>query len=58
MAEIRAFKGIRYSGRDGEALSAVLAPPYDVIDAEQQRSLYDSDLYNVVRLILDKERPC
>ncbi|MDD3926542.1 MAG: DUF1015 domain-containing protein [bacterium] len=57
MAEIRAFRGIRYSGRDGASLSSVLAPPYDVIDSDQQRGLCDSDPYNVVRLILDQDRP-
>lgn len=57
MAEIRAFRGIRYSARDGASLAAVLAPPYDVINSDQQHNLCDSDPYNVVRLILDKECP-
>jgi uncharacterized protein (DUF1015 family) len=57
MAEIRAFRGIRYSARDGASLAAVLAPPYDVINSDQQHNLCDSDPYNVVRLILDEECP-
>jgi len=41
MAEIRAFRGVRYDlGRVG-ALSDVVAPPYDVIDPALQQSLYD-----------------
>jgi uncharacterized protein (DUF1015 family) len=57
MAEIRAFRGFRYElGRVG-ALSDVIAPPYDVIDAGLQQALYDKSPYNVVRLILNKETP-
>jgi uncharacterized protein (DUF1015 family) len=55
MAEIRAFRAFRYDlGRVG-ALGDVIAPPYDVIDAGLQQTLYDRSPYNVVRLILNKE---
>ena len=55
MAEIRAFRGVRYDlGRVG-ALSDVIAPPYDVIDPALQQTLYDRSPYNVIRLILNKE---
>src|SRR6516162_6714000 len=57
MAEIRAFRAFRYDlGRVG-ALADVVAPPYDVIDAALQQKLYDQSPYNVIRLILDKEKP-
>jgi uncharacterized protein (DUF1015 family) len=57
MAEIRAFRALRYDlGRVG-ALSDVVAPPYDVIDPALQQNLYDRSPYNVVRLILNKEEP-
>lgn len=57
MADIRAFRAHRYDlGRVG-ALSDVIAPPYDVIDAELQQRLYDKSPYNVIRLILNKESP-
>jgi len=57
MAEIRAFRGYRYDlGRVG-ALSAVVAPPYDVIDPPLQQALYERSPYNVVRLILNREEP-
>ena len=57
MAEIRAFRAIRYDlGRVG-ALSDVVAPPYDVIDPALQQGLYDRSPYNVIRLILNKEQP-
>src|SRR5262249_58951224 len=57
MADIRAFRAFRYDlGRVG-ALADVVAPPYDVIDAALQEKLYDRGPYNVIRLILDKEKP-
>src|SRR6266550_5133669 len=55
MADVQAFRAFRYDlGRVG-ALSDVIAPPYDVIDASLQQALYDRSPYNVVRLILNKE---
>jgi uncharacterized protein (DUF1015 family) len=57
MADIRAFRGVRYDlGRVG-ALSDVIAPPYDVIDPALQQTLYDRSPYNVIRLILNKVGP-
>jgi uncharacterized protein (DUF1015 family) len=41
------FAGLRYCRDD---LSAVLAPPYDIIAPDEQRRLYDRDPHNVVRL--------
>jgi uncharacterized protein (DUF1015 family) len=55
MAEIQAFRGYRYDlGRVG-VLSDVVAPPYDVIDASLQETLYQRSPFNVIRLILNKE---
>jgi uncharacterized protein (DUF1015 family) len=57
MADIRAFRAVRYDlGRVG-ALSDVVAPPYDVIDPALQQALYDRSPYNAIRLILNKEQP-
>lgn len=57
MAEVRAFRAWRYDlGRAGP-LSDLIAPPYDVIDADLQQALYERSPYNVVRLILNKEEP-
>ncbi|MBX9680732.1 MAG: DUF1015 domain-containing protein [Gemmataceae bacterium] len=57
MAEIQAFRGLRYDmGRVG-SLSDVIAPPYDVIDATLQQQLYDRSPYNVIRLELNQETP-
>jgi uncharacterized protein (DUF1015 family) len=57
MSDIRAFRAVRYDlGRVGP-LSAVVAPPYDVIDGALQQALYDRSPYNVIRLELNKEEP-
>ncbi len=57
MADIRAFRGFRYDlGRVG-ALSEVVAPPYDVIDAALQEKLYYLSPYNAIRLELTRDEP-
>jgi len=57
MADVRAFRAFRYDlGRVG-AFRDVVAPPYDVIDPPLQDALYARSPYNVIRLILNKERP-
>ncbi len=57
MADIQAFCGLRYDLSRVGALAEVVAPPYDVIDAEQQAALYNRNPYNVVRLILNRAEP-
>ena len=55
MPDISAFRAVRYDlGRVG-SLTDVVAPPYDVIDADLQRELYDRHPANVVRLILARD---
>jgi uncharacterized protein (DUF1015 family) len=57
MADIRAFRGIRYDlGRAGP-LSELVAPPYDVIDPALQQALRDQSPYNAVRLELPADEP-
>jgi uncharacterized protein (DUF1015 family) len=51
MAEIAGFRGIRYDVSRVDA-SRVLAPPYDVIDADGRAALAARDPHNCVRLIL------
>ena len=55
MVEIRAFKGIVYNWENMDAVDPVLAPPYDVINPDQQEALYQKSPINVVRLILGKQ---
>lgn len=55
MVMIRPFCALRYDlDRAGE-LSGLIAPPYDVIDAQEQEQLYRASPHNVIRLILGKQ---
>ncbi len=55
MADIQAFRGLRYDLSQVGSLSEVVAPPYDVISPQQQAELYDLNEHNVVRLVLSKD---
>lgn len=57
MPDLRAFRGIRYDLAHVGSLRDVVAPPYDVIDAQQQDELYKRHPCNCVRLILNREEP-
>jgi uncharacterized protein (DUF1015 family) len=52
MAVVAPFAGLRYDAATVGDVGAVLAPPYDVISAEEQAALYDRSPWNAVRLIL------
>ena len=57
MADVQPFRATRYDlGRVGD-LSAVVAPPYDVIDARLQQQLHDRSEHNVVRVDLSRDEP-
>lgn len=51
---IRPFRGIRYNPERFPDLSAVLSPPYDIINPERQHELYAQHPQNLVRLELAK----
>lgn len=51
MVDIAPFRGILFDPRRVD-LAKVLAPPYDVIDPDEQARLAAGDPHNVVRLIL------
>jgi len=55
MAEVKAFKGVRYNLDEVKDGGRVVAPPYDVIDDSLQQALYDSHPNNVVRIIQGKQ---
>lgn len=59
MAEIKPFRGIRYAWQDLEEgeIGRLVAPPYDVVDSEEQESLYQSHPANIVRLDLNRIQP-
>ena len=54
MATVKGFKALRYNPEKVRDFASVLAPPYDVINKNEQEELYESDPYNVIRLILPK----
>ena len=51
MADVRAFRALRYAGAAGP-LGDLVAPPYDVISPQERRQLLAVSPYNAVRLIL------
>lgn len=56
MANVRPFRGWRYDLARTPDLGQVVAPPYDVISAEEQQRLHDRHPVNVVRLELGLPR--
>ncbi len=57
MPNVAPLRGLRYDPKHVGALSKVIAPPYDVIDAQLQQALYDRHPANVIRLELNREEP-
>jgi uncharacterized protein (DUF1015 family) len=56
MADLAPLLAIRFNP-EVVHLGGVLAPPYDVISAEQQEALYGRDLRNIVRIDYGQEMP-
>jgi Uncharacterized conserved protein len=54
MVMVTAFPGIHYNPEKVDELSSVMAPPYDVINSEEQDELHEKSPHNVIRLILPK----
>jgi uncharacterized protein (DUF1015 family) len=57
MPEIHAFRALRYDLGHVGSLSDVIAPPYDVINADLQDQLYKKHPANIIRLILNRDEP-
>jgi len=55
VAEVRAFRALRYDERAAGALSDLICPPYDVISPEQRRTLEARSPRNFVRVELPDE---
>jgi len=55
MADIIPFKGTLYNSQEIKDLSKVTAPPYDVISPSQQNELYNTNPYNIIRILLGKD---
>lgn len=54
MAEIKSFRGMRYTKKAGD-MSSLVCPPYDVISEEERREYLRCNEYNIIRLELPKE---
>ena len=54
MANVKAFKGLRYDTKKVGSLDAVTAPPYDIISQEEQDALYKNHKNNIINLELGK----
>lgn len=50
MADVRAFRGLRYDSSVAGNIADLICPPYDVIDAAMQVELHRSNRNNAVRL--------
>ncbi|MDD5219403.1 MAG: DUF1015 domain-containing protein [Candidatus Bipolaricaulis sp.] len=57
MAEIRAFRGIRYDARKVRSLTDVVTPPYDRVPEDVQAALYARSPVNMVRIIKGRTEP-
>lgn len=58
MAVIQPFSALRYdTAKAGVPASALVCPPYDVIDSAMQKALYNKSTYNVVRVEYGKTKP-
>ncbi len=57
MAEIRPFRAIRYNDKLLDSMEQVIAPPYDVLNADEQLTLYQLSPYNIIRLEYGKSYP-
>jgi len=50
LAEIRPFRGLHYQAGQVDDLARVIAPPYDIISPDEQRTLHARSPHNIVRL--------
>ncbi len=55
MADVRAFRALRYDERVAGRLDDVVCPPYDVISAEQRTQLLSRSPYNFVQIELPSD---
>jgi len=56
MAIIAPFKALMYNNKVLGDISRLVAPPYDIISEEEQEEYYQTDPYNIIRLILGKKK--
>jgi len=57
VAQVTAFRGIRYDESRAGKASLLISPPYDVISPEERGRLHRQSPYSFVRLVLGEELP-
>jgi uncharacterized protein (DUF1015 family) len=57
MAQVIPFRGTLYNPSIIRDVGQVVAPPYDIIDTQMQRSLHERHPQNIIRLELGHEHP-
>ena len=57
MPTIIPFHGTLYDAKIVGDVVNVVAPPYDIIDATEQKSLHDRHPHNIIRLELGLDQP-
>ena len=57
MAHIHPFSALLFAPESGNDVTALVAPPFDVIDAAARSSLAERNPHNIVRLILPADAP-
>ena len=55
MAEIKAFRGMRYDIEKAGKLEELCCPPYDIISEQERKAFIAQNKYNVIRLELPRE---
>ena len=56
MAEFRPFRALRYDTAVAGDAATLVAPPFDVVSAEEKQALYDRSPFNVARIDYGEER--
>ncbi len=57
MSQVFPFHGLRYDQTLVGAITEVIAPPYDIIDAAGQKQLHDRHPHNIIRMELGLDQP-
>jgi uncharacterized protein (DUF1015 family) len=57
MPDIRSFRGILYNSEKIKDFAKVVTEPYDVISPSQQQAYHKLHPYNIIHLILGKQKP-
>lgn len=55
MAKIKPFRMVHYNSQAAGDLSKLITPPYDIISSQEQEAFYQSNPFNIIRLVLGKQ---